>query len=192
MVKCTEALALVCFLSYIHLFIHSFFLSFFITPCFFFRITVWSKWICIFSPNGKIYIYLKPLPHLHLSVISLPRPLDTHSLSHTHFTHTKHTVTPRTKIGSQERFGAMNWLYSGGFSPSSPFSLYLFLSFTLSNHLWAATLQSSYNCLVQSLSLAITAGYESSQSNTDTTAIYICVSVCVWVIRQEGRRSVYI
>ncbi len=115
-----------------------------------------------------------------------------HTLTHTHtHTHTKHTVTPRTKIGSQERFGAMNWFYCGGFSPSSPFSLYLFHSFSLSNHLWAATLQSSYNCLVQSPSLAITAGYESSQSNTDTTAIYICVPVCVWVIRQVGRRSVY-
>lgn len=77
----------------------------------------------------------------------------------------------------------MNWLYSGGFSPSSPFSLYLFLSFTLSNHLSAATLQSSYNCLVQSFSLAITAGYESSQSNTDTAAIYMCL--CVWMIQQE-------
>lgn len=103
----------------------------------------------------------------------------THTHEQTHQTQSD----PRTKIGSQQQFEAMNWLYSGGFSPSSPFSLYLFLSFTLSNHLWAATLQSSYNCLVQSFSLAITAGYESSQSNTDTAAIYMCL--CVWMIQQE-------
>lgn len=136
----------------------------------------------------KKYIFEAPSPSP--PVCHITPPAAGHTLTHTR-THTKHTVTPRTKIGSQQRFGAMNWLYSGGFSPSSPFSLYLFLSFSLSNHLWAATLHSSYNCLVRSLSLAITAGYESSQSNTDTTAIYICVSVCVWVIRQEGR-SVYI
>lgn len=114
------------------------------------------------------------------NVISLPW---THIHAHTH---TKHTVTPRTKIGSQEWFGTLNWLYSGDFHPH-PLFLFIFFSRSLfSNHLWAATLQSSYNCLVQSLSLAITAGYESSQSNTDTVAIYICVDVCVCVIRREG------
>lgn len=97
-------------------------------------------------------------------------------------------------MGSQEQFGAMNWLYIEGIFTFIPlFSLSFFSRSLFSNHLWAATPQSSYNCLVQSPSLAITAGYESSQSNTDTGAIYIFVCMCVYGLydKHDGELCLY-